>query len=57
MALALSLLKRARDLAIGLPVLGAWQAIEGGRVWRRFAPRLVTPPVAKAVRTWGEDRG
>jgi hypothetical protein len=57
MALALSLLKRARDLAIGLPVLGGWQAIEGGRVWRRFAPRLVTPPVAKAVRTWGEDRG
>lgn len=57
MALALSLLKRARDLAIGLPTLGAWQAIEGGRVWRRFAPRPVTPPVGKAVRTWGEDRG
>jgi putative membrane protein len=57
MALALSLLKRARDLAIGLPALGAWQAIEGGRLWRRFAPRPITMPVAKAVRTGGEDRG
>jgi putative membrane protein len=33
--LALSLLKRARDLAIGLPALGLWQAVEGGRLWRR----------------------
>ncbi len=37
MALALSLLKRARDLAIGLPALGLWQAVEGGRLWRRRA--------------------
>ena len=37
MALALSFLKRARDIAIGLPTLGAWQAIEGGRRWRRGA--------------------
>jgi len=57
MALALSLMKRARDLAIGLPALGAWQAVEGGRLWRRLAPRPVTLPVAKPVRTWGEDRG
>jgi len=35
MALALSLLKRARDLAIGLPTIGVWQALEGGRLWRR----------------------
>lgn len=35
MALALSLLKRARDLVIGLPAIGAWQVIEGGRLWRR----------------------
>jgi glycosyltransferase 2 family protein len=35
MALAISLLKRARDLVIGLPALGTWQAVEGGRLWRR----------------------
>jgi putative membrane protein len=33
-ALALSLLKRGRDFAIGLPVLGAYQLIESGRLWR-----------------------
>jgi glycosyltransferase 2 family protein len=38
-ALALSLLKRARDLAIGLPALGAWQLIESGRWSRRLAAR------------------
>jgi hypothetical protein len=37
MALALSLLKRARDLALGLPVLAACQLLEGGRLWRRAA--------------------
>jgi putative membrane protein len=35
MALAISLLKRARDLMIGLPALGTWQVAEGGRLWRR----------------------
>jgi hypothetical protein len=35
MALALSLLKRARDLVLGLPVLAAWQLLEGRRLWRR----------------------
>jgi putative membrane protein len=34
-ALALSLLKRARDLVIGLPAVGVWQIVEGGRLWRR----------------------
>jgi putative membrane protein len=57
MAIALSLLKRARDLAIGLPALGVWQALEGGRLWRRLAPRFAAVPVAKTVRTNGEDRG
>jgi putative membrane protein len=57
MGLALSLLKRARDLAIGLPALGIWQALEGGRLWRRLAPRFTALPVAKTVRTCGEDHG
>jgi putative membrane protein len=37
MALAISLLKRARDLVIGLPALTTWQVLEGGRLWRRVA--------------------
>jgi putative membrane protein len=44
MALALSLLKRARDLALGLPVLAAYQLLEGGRLWRRIAPREAARP-------------
>jgi glycosyltransferase 2 family protein len=40
-ALALSLLKRGRDVALGLPALLGWQALEGGQWWRRrrAAPR------------------
>jgi len=38
-ALALSLLKRARDLVIGLPALAAWQLLEGGRLWRWIGAR------------------
>ena len=57
LGLALSLLKRARDLAIGLPALGVWQALEGGRLWDRLAPRFGVLPVAKTARTCGEDRG
>jgi putative membrane protein len=44
MALAISLLKRARDLAIGLPALGIWQAIEGGRLWGRRRPHSPADP-------------
>jgi glycosyltransferase 2 family protein len=43
MALALSLLKRARDLAIGLPVIALWQAIEGGRLMRRVTAKPAAP--------------
>ena len=32
-ALALSLIKRARDLAIGVPALLAWQMLEGRRAF------------------------
>jgi glycosyltransferase 2 family protein len=44
MALALSLLKRSRDLAIGLPALAAWQAIESRRLWRRRAQAAAQTP-------------
>lgn len=45
MALALSLLKRGRDLAIGLPAIAIWQAIESNRLWRRRAgPIAEFPP-------------
>lgn len=33
-AIALSLMKRARDVAIGVPVLLVWQLAEGGRAWK-----------------------
>jgi len=33
-AIALSLLKRARDVALGLPVLLVWQFAEGDRAWK-----------------------
>ena len=46
MGLALSLLKRARDLTIGLPVIALWQAIEGGRLWRRVTTKPTVEPVA-----------
>jgi putative membrane protein len=36
-ALALSLVKRARDLVLGVPALVAWQALEGGRLRRAAA--------------------
>jgi hypothetical protein len=34
-ALALSLVKRGRDLVIGVPALLAWQLVEGRRAWRK----------------------
>jgi putative membrane protein len=34
-AVALSLLKRGRDLALGVPLLAIWQIGEGTRLWRR----------------------
>jgi glycosyltransferase 2 family protein len=41
MALALSLLKRGRDLTIGVPALLIWQALEGGALFRRRSARQV----------------
>jgi putative membrane protein len=39
-ALAISMLKRARDIAIGVPVLLLWQAAEGRRALTRNAAHL-----------------
>src|SRR5262249_13432524 len=46
-ALAISVLKRARDIAIGVPVLLIWQAAEGRRAVSRSAvrPRAGDGPV------------
>jgi putative membrane protein len=48
MALALSLLKRGRDLAIGLPAIAIWQALEGHALWRRRGGRAGELPVPPA---------
>ena len=45
MSLALSLLKRGRDFAIGWPTIAAWQAVESHRLWRRRA--APQQPIAK----------
>jgi uncharacterized membrane protein YbhN (UPF0104 family) len=37
-AIELSLLKRIREVALGIPGLIAWQLIEGGRLAKRTAP-------------------
>ena len=46
MALALSLLKRARDLVIGLPTIALWQAIESGRLMRRVSTKAAASSAA-----------
>ena len=38
LALALSLVKRVRELVLGLPALLAWQLAEGKRLWRHRPP-------------------
>jgi putative membrane protein len=59
-ALALSLLKRARDLTIGVPALVTWQLLESGRLWRR-SPNLQRKegriPPAENRNPGRDDRG
>jgi glycosyltransferase 2 family protein len=52
-ALAVSLLKRGRDFAIGLPTLGAWQLVEGGRLWRFAGGWRRVPPSGTPVAATG----
>jgi putative membrane protein len=49
-AFALALIRRVRELALGVPGLIVWQLIEGGRVWRRHG----LPAIQK---TMGTDPG
>jgi putative membrane protein len=56
-ALALSLLKRGRDMAIGVPVLLAWQAIEGHRALRRFSPATPEALGVTGDQALATDRG
>ena len=42
-AIALSLLRRARDTVIGVPTLLAWQMLEGRRLFRRKPAPVVLP--------------
>jgi hypothetical protein len=51
MGLALSLLKRWRDLAIGLPPLATWQFLEGGRLWASRRRVFTAPPAALKTKT------
>ena len=44
MGLALSLVKRGRDLAIGVPPLVAWQLLEGRRLWASDRRVSTAPP-------------
>jgi hypothetical protein len=37
-ALALSLIKRVRDIVIGVPALALWQAMEGRRLLAKPSP-------------------
>jgi putative membrane protein len=59
-ALALSLLKRARDLAVGVPSLLLWQGLEAHGLWRRltapFRAPAPSPMPAAAVRATNRSR-
>ena len=52
-ALALSFVKRGRDLAIGIPALLAWQAVEGRRAWTRL---IAIPGVSTSLPLAGHDQ-
>jgi glycosyltransferase 2 family protein len=43
-ALGLSLLKRGRDLMLGIPALLVWQIFESHRLWRRRSPARAAQP-------------
>lgn len=48
-AIALSLAKRFREIAVGLPALASWQWIEVRRIHRHFARASPAPPIEPAT--------
>lgn len=53
-ALALSLLKRGRDLTLGVPALLGWQALEGGQWWRGYRDAQETQASAEQGKEGGD---
>jgi putative membrane protein len=51
-AFALALIRRVRELALGVPGLIVWQWIEGGRAWRKH----LLPVVRESEETAGEPQ-
>jgi putative membrane protein len=51
-AFALALIRRVRELALGVPGLVIWQLIEGGRAWRKH----VLPAVRESEEAAGEPQ-
>jgi glycosyltransferase 2 family protein len=56
-ALALSLLKRARGVVLGVPSLLLWQVAEGRQLLRRRTAGAAPGPAAPVVQTARRDRG
>jgi hypothetical protein len=51
-ALALSLIRRVRELIVGIPGLVVWQLLEGGRLWRsRFLRATQDPQQIEKMKT------
>jgi putative membrane protein len=49
-ALALALIRRVRELALGVPGLVAWQLVEGDHFWRRHELRTARRSSVKSVK-------
>jgi putative membrane protein len=46
-AFALALIRRVRELVLGLPGLFAWQLVEGGRLLRRYSLGTESPEISR----------
>jgi uncharacterized membrane protein YbhN (UPF0104 family) len=57
MGLAVSLLKRAREIVLGVPALLYWQAYEGRAVWREAPSRSNGPAQTASAASLSERPG